>query len=481
MDQTFSIPCPGFDVTLSKWDETFMPYHTKRILFFKLDSIESNKVQQTQIVEQLHAAFKSTVQKLPFLAGSIVPFSAEQGGRPWRRNLVPQGAAHLVIKDLSAELSYEKLEAANFSANLLDTDTICPLPQVVYMQEEPVDVCRFQANFIEGGLLLVASVIHVVCDGNGVTQVIKMFAEQFRLASASASGAALKENGHSQPTQNGTAHQNGTHDVYTCDRTKIVNGGDAPGCIEQHSAWTSSAINTHATLSDKQTSCKTYRIDAGLLDQLKNEASKLTRAGEWISTNDAISGFLWRSIILARRRSGALQDDDDKDKEAYLTQPVDCRALLKLSEPYLGNVLYMAQATLGVGALADEETGISAAAQRIRSSLAEVTGDKFRDLVAYVERTLLESQTRLKVVEHMYSSGIILTSHFKFPMHEIDFGPVLGNLKALRLPAKGMMAGAIMVMPKLPDGSCEFLVTETNETVESLSLDPVFTRFTRQV
>ncbi|KAJ4147497.1 hypothetical protein LMH87_002010 [Akanthomyces muscarius] len=458
VEQTFSIPCPGFNVKLSHWDRTFVPYHTKRILFFQLDVDED----RAKITKQLHAAFHNTVQKLPFLAGSIVPFTAEEGGRPWLRNLIPKGAAHLVVKDLSADLSYTKLEAANFSQSLLDTDKLCPLPQVAYVQEEPVDVCRFQANFVEGGLLLVASVIHIVCDGNGVTQTIRIFADFFRQATRDI---------QLQPPR-------GQDDVYTSDRTKIVNGGGAVGCIDLHPAWTSSTINTHSQLSDVQTSCKTYRIDVGMLDALKQAASKLTPKGEWISTNDAISGLIWRSIVLARRRAGILKD---QNKEAYITQPVDCRSLIKLSQPYFGNALYMAQATLDVDVLADEETGISAAAQCIRASLAGVTGDKFRDLVGYVERTSQDSQTRLKVVEFLNTSGIILTSHFKFPMHEIDFGSALGRLKALRLPAKGMMTGAVMVMPKLPDGSCEFLITEADVTVASLGQDAVFAGFTHEV
>ena len=57
-----------------------------------------------------------------------------------------------------------------------------PFPEAVYIRDGPVDVCRLRANFVDGGLLLVVSIIHTVCDGRGISDVLKIFADRFRKA-----------------------------------------------------------------------------------------------------------------------------------------------------------------------------------------------------------------------------------------------------------------------------------------------------------
>ncbi|GFF35622.1 methylglutaconyl-CoA hydratase, mitochondrial [Aspergillus udagawae] len=457
MEQTFTVECPPFEVKISHWDRILPPTHSKRILCFSLPV----NTDREQLTDYLHIAFHHTVQRFPLLAGSVVPFSADQGGRPWLRNIVPEGAARLIVKDLSDELSFADLAEANFSQHLLNTEQLCPLPEVGYFKAERVDVCRFQANFIRGGLLLVVSIIHNAADGRGVTEIIKIFAEELRKAQSG-------ETGH--PLQQRT-------EVYRSDRTAFVSGQGIPGAIERHAAWTSSPSNAHAQIHNVENSCHTFRISATALSQLKKALSATSQGPEdWFSTNDAISAFIWRSIMVARHRAGIL----DADATTYVAQPVDCRRHLNITEPYFGNVIYMTKSSVALSVLADPETGLGAAARALRTELRGLTGDKFRDLVGYAERTALEAHTRLNILESMATSGIILTSLFKMDLHAMNFGPVFddGHIKALRLPARGTQAGAVIVLPRVPDGSCEFMVTEQESTIQCLRDDPLFAQFT---
>ncbi|KAF7165709.1 hypothetical protein CNMCM5623_009809 [Aspergillus felis] len=457
MEQTFTVECPPFEVKISHWDRILPPTHSKRILCFSLP----DNTNKEQLTDYLHIAFHHTVQRFPVLAGSVVPFSADQGGRPWLRNIVPEGAARLIVKDLADELSFAELAEANFSQHLLNTEQLCPLPEVGYFAAERVDVCRFQANFIRGGLLLVVSIIHNAADGRGVTEIIKIFAEELCKAQSG-------ETGH--PLQQRT-------EVYRSDRTAFVSGHGIPGAIEGHAAWTSSPSNAHAQIHNVENSCQTFRISATALSQLKRTLSATSQGPEdWFSTNDAISAFIWRSIMVARHRAGILE----ADATTYVAQPVDCRRHLNITEPYFGNVIYMTKSSVGLSVLADPQTGLGEAARALRAELRGLTGDKFRDLVGYAERTALEAHTRLNILESMATSGIILTSLFKMDLHAMNFGPVFddGHIKALRLPARGTQAGAVIVLPRVPDGSCEFMVTEQESTIECLRADPFFARFT---
>ncbi|EAW12046.1 putative enoyl-CoA hydratase/isomerase family protein [Aspergillus clavatus NRRL 1] len=459
MEQTFTVECPPFDVKISHWDRILPPTHSKRILCFSLP----DHTDREQLTDYLRIAFHHTVQRFPILAGSVVPFSDDQGGRPWLRNIIPSGAAHLIVKDLSDELSFADLAKANFSQHLLNTEQLCPLPEVGYFGKEQVDVCRFQANFIQGGLLLVVSIIHNAADGRGVTEIIKLFADELRKAQSG-------ETGH--PLQQRT-------EVYRSDRTEFVSGRGIPGAIENHAAWTSSPSNAHAQIHNVENSCHTFRLNTAALSELKRVLSSTsTGADDWFSTNDAISAFIWRSIMVARHRAGIL----DADATTYVAQPVDCRSKLKITETYFGNVIYMTKSSVPLSVLADPEAGIGAAARALRNELRALTGDKFRDLIGYAERTALEAHTRLNILESMATSGIILTSLFKMDLHAMDFGPAFddGRIKALRLPARGTQAGAVIVMPRVPDGSCEFMVTEQESTIRCLQEDPLFARLTTE-
>jgi methylglutaconyl-CoA hydratase len=457
MDRSFTIECPPFEVEISHWDRILPPTHSKRILCFSLP----DTTDKQQVVDYLHIAFHHTVQRLPLLAGSVVPFSSHQGGRPWLRNIISEGGAQLIVKDLSEELSFSDLAKANFSQHLLNTEQLCPLPEVGYFKEERVDVCRFQANFIEGGLLLVVSIIHNAADGRGVTEVIKTFANELSKAQSGETHYPLEP----RP------------DVYRSDRTKLVSGHGVPGSIENHAAWTSDPANAHAQIHNVENSCRTFRISVKALTDLKNYLSAtVSGPDEWFSTNDAISAFIWRSIMLARHRAGILNGE----AETYVAQPVDCRAHLKIPMPYFGNVIYMTKSSLPLSDLEDFESGLGAAARALRADIKAVTAEKFRDLIGYAERTALDTHTRLNILEAMSTSGIILTSLFKMDLHGMNFGPVFGDghIKAVRLPARGTQAGAVIVLPRVPDGSCEFMVTEQESTIKCLLEDKYFSRFT---
>ncbi|KAI1390799.1 putative enoyl-CoA hydratase/isomerase family protein [Hypoxylon trugodes] len=459
MEKTFIVPCPPFDVKLSHWDRHFPPTHSKRILCFSLPP----DADKQSLVGYLKTAFHNTIQRIPFLAGSVVPFSEDEGNRPWLRNIIPEGAARLVFKDLSDSLNFDELSRSNFSQHLLNTEQLCPLPGISYVQDDPVDVCRFQANFITGGLLLTVSIIHIAADGRGVTEVTKIFAEELRKAQVV------------EPLFNFKTRET----TYQSDRTALVTGNGVRGDIEKHAAWTSSTANAHSQLVDVDDSCRTFRISAKSLLRLKKAASEPSSGpGDWISTNDAITALIWRSIMAARLRAGILTTDS----KTSITQPVDCRSHLHLPEPYFGNVLYFTKTSIPFSILTNPKNGLGSAARLIRAELKNVTAETFRDLVGYSERTSQEAHTRLNIIEDVLTEGLILTSHFKFALHELNFGPAFGDgyMKALRLPAKGTMAGSVIVMPKLPDGSCEFMVSERESVINFLAEDEFFSQFIKE-
>jgi methylglutaconyl-CoA hydratase len=457
MDKSVAISGPSFNLKLSYWDRTYPPTHSKRILCFALPA----NVNKEQIVDQVHIALHHTVQRVPFLAGSVVPNSDEEGNRPWLRNISPNGHAYLDVKDLSGQISYADLAQANFSQDLFDAEQLRSLPKVIYIQQEPVDVCRFRVNFIQGGVILVIQILHTVIDGTGVTECVKIFADQLRKAYAG-------EIGHPLQT---------TKEKWVSDRTALVSGEGRSGAIENHPAFTTSAF-AHGNITGVEQACRTFRISRDALVDLKKAASPEfpLDAGDWISTGDAIAALIWRSILVSRHHAGALS----ADAVAKFAQPVDCRKLLELPEPYFGNAFYIMRSDMPFDALRDPQTGLRTAARLLRADVKAVTADRIRDLVAFMERIRLESHTRLSFQEDLASSAIVYTSHFKFNIYAMDFGPAFGDgrVKAFRHPARGTIIGSVIVMPMCSDGSCEFMITESADTLRYLETDDLWTRYT---
>ena len=472
MDQSYAIPCPPFSLQLSPWDRRFLPVYSKRVFCFNIPNINSESKET--IAQHLLTAFQSTITQLPFLAGSVVPFPK---GPPWLRDFRAEGAAYLEIRDFSKEINFQDLRKARFSSSLLDADKLCPLPGFIYVRDGPIDVCRMRANFVDGGLLLVLQVIHNVCDGHGISDILEIFAEKLRKAQNA------ETNGHVEAPKR----------TYLFDRKSVLSGNGLEGDIENHPAWTSAHL-TISIDSSTITTSSNFHISSDSLQILKKAATPLPPSSSSgqpshssdqtlrISTHDAITALIWGGIMRARLRAGVLTEG----ATVHFVQMVDCRSRLQLPEPYFGNAIYGVKVSLAISDLAanpgspnsSPNAALQAAARAIRAETNGTTADKFRDLLAYVERTCMEKHTTLSVADDLSTGSMIQLSYFGFRMHELDFGEALGGkIEAFRLPSGGIAPGAPVILPRLPDGSCEIMICEQDEVVRNFAEDELVQQF----
>ena len=348
-----------------------------------------------------------------------------------------------------------------------------------------------RANFVGGGLLLVISIIHTVCDGRGISDVLNIFAAEVREAQT------CKLNGSSDNSNDGPGP------IYTLNRNSLLSTHGLSGAIENHPGWTiapmmalgsstkSVCINFHisndslralkAAASPREMS-STGRFTVDSSSTADNQHDNSTSQPTFISTHDAVAALLWRSIMLARHRAGILSKND----LSHFSQAVDCRSLLNLPKPYFGNAVYGVKISLDLLKLTPPTnfiddtkiSGLQVAARMIRDQIQDTTADKFRDLVAFVKRTQMEVRTRLSVLQDLQIDAILLISYFRFEMHDLDFGDALGGkIEAFRLPSQGLMPGMPVILPRLPDGSCEFLITEREDVMSFLQDDEIFQVF----
>ncbi|KAL8767854.1 MAG: hypothetical protein Q9209_005746 [Squamulea sp. 1 TL-2023] len=188
--------------------------------------------------------------------------------------------------------------------------------------------------------------------------------------------------------------------------------------------------------------------------------------------------------MLFRHRVGLL---DSRDEQTYFCQPVDYRSHLRLRVPCFGNAIHAAQPILRLPDLApagdtmaveSPAAGLQAAACAILAEVNAVTRDNVRDSLGLLKRTELETPYRLWIYDNLQTSGILLTSYFGFQMHTMDFGTAFGNLmEAFRLPSKALGPGVPVVLPRLLDGGCEFVIVEREDTIKSMVADTLYKKF----
>jgi hypothetical protein len=459
MEEVYSIPSTPFSLRLSSWDKMWQPIHSRRILCFSLPP----DADREAVVSDLFEGLKRIVDELPWLAGSVAQLSTqEEGAPPWHWTIAPKGDCRMVVKDLSDTIDYATLRESHFAQKLLDTDTLGSLPLVLHITDEVVPVCRLQANFVRGGLLLVVLIPHVAADGQAITDIIERFARHVRHASL----------GEHSPV--------GTREEHVDRRALVFGQGD--GVIERHPAWTPypGGAGMSAPLHDVVT-CQTFRISTANLAALKNDAlmgaTALANAPHpdgqalWLSSHDAVSALFFTRVAQARRRAGIVPPDEPM----RLVVVVDCRARLGLPATYHGNAMYHIEIVLPPSVL-DGPHALGQVASTLRARIAGVTGAALPDLVAFIERE--GNAVLIDVVDRAQTTTVLLTSHWRFGMHALDFGPRLGHIDAYRLPAVGIVPGLHIVMPRLPDGSCELMVAEAERTMAELAKDPEWTRFT---
>ena len=475
MERIFEIPCPPFNLRLSHLDERYPAIYSKRILCFSLPN--STKEQYKHIGHLLYAAFQATIAELPFLAGSVVrPFR----DKPWFHDIQAQGAAYLEIKDYCQEMSFQNLRRACFPSALLDSQKLCPFPKAMYNHDEdyPADVCRLRANFIDGGLLLVVSIIHTVCDGRAITDIIEVFAEKLRQAQNGERAHHSISNGETTKT------------IYTLDRTAVLSGNGLAGTAENHPAVTIAPMPSISSLINMRTVCTNFHISKKSLVALKqaaslsssvstgtnclppdNQPNHLSNGSSYISTHDAISALIWRGIMLARHRAGIIPSDHPTN----CSTPIDGRSRLALPTPYFGNAIYGSKFTLTVADLAplqppgDTSTSNPTTKSQPYSGLNTCTADRFRDLIDYCAHNNRIHYIRVSTSQDLAVGSILLTSYDSFKMHDLDFGPALGGrMEAFRLPSQGLMPGVPVVLPRLRDGSAEFVVNEREDVMRLL-------------
>ncbi|KUJ13689.1 uncharacterized protein LY89DRAFT_687083 [Mollisia scopiformis] len=449
-DHNIFIEGPSFHVDLAPLDGRHLEHYSCRLLIFRC----TDSAQRDAQLAAFKVGLQALVSQCPILGGKVVPLPPDQashGKEDWR-TIVPDKGIELLVRDLRGKIrSFEELEAGNFSTLHLPEELLMPIPQ---SPESPSAACKAQYTAIEGGTIISFTISHHLADGSGTDELMRILSEETRLA----------------PNSNTTNQPRGQRKL-GLDRSLLRDTTSyKPFNIEEHPAFriesstpaTTETEVDRATRSFEASSPETpiiLRIPPAGLALLKADATRPEAPP--ISTHDALSALIWRTVMLIRSRRSAR--DTPLSTASKIFMPSDCRRHLNLPTSYIGNAVYQLTADLDLEKLLSP-SGLQYAASSLRRAITAVNPEIVASYMTKLKETWIGWGFMVGTSTIAVAMGTDWTSS---SLYSDDWGEAFGKVVRFRYP--GTIGEAFnCVYPKLPDGSAEVMVGVMPEEVDAL-------------
>lgn len=419
----------------------------------------------TNGLERLSASF-------PWIAGQVVNEGSGARNSSIFKIKPLERTPRLVVKDLRHDSSVPTIDAlrrANFPINMLDENIVAPRKTRPESSDgsasDSTPVFLLQASFITGGLLLTFVGQHQTMDMTGQGQIIHLFSkacrnEQFTCEELSSGNLArrnlipLLDDSYKQGSEL-------VHQIVKPTRSHSVSNG-----TDGHPAPASPPKSTWTYFTFRPTS----------LAALKSLATKtITSSSGYISTDDALSAFIWQSVIRARLPRL------DPTAESTFGRAVNVRHYLDISPTHPGLVLNMTYHTYTLQTLVEEPLGV--VASQLRSALGPKTsnlGYNTRALATFLDRTPDKYIISFSATIDR-SKDIMISSWANLNCYELDFNLGLGKPEAVRRPRFDPVESLIYLMPRTLDGEIAVAICLRDEDMERLKGDEEFAKYGKYI
>ncbi|KAI9852720.1 MAG: hypothetical protein M1838_005915 [Thelocarpon superellum] len=228
--------------------------------------------------------------------------------------------------------------------------------------------------------------------------------------------------------------------------------------------------------SPPQCAWTSFTFSSTSLTALKSLATEsMTVSSGYVSTDDALSAFIWQSVI--RIRLPRL----NATAESTFARAVDVRRHLDISPTYPGLVQNMTYHTYPCQKLVKEPLG--RVASQLRSAVDPKTSDlgyHTRALATFLGRTPDKNVVSFTATLDL-SADLVLSSWAKLDCYGLDFALGLGNPEAVRRPQFDPVESLIYLMPRRLDGEIAVAICLRDEDMERLRADEEFAKYGRYV
>lgn len=410
------------------------------------------------IIDTLTEGLERLTASFPWVAGQVASEGSVEGD-PGVFKIKPlDKLPRLVVKDLRDDPSMPTMDTirrANFPFSVLDECVIAPRNTLPEPSDfDPAPVFLLQANLIIDGLMLTFVANHAAMDMTGQAQIIYLLSK-----------ACRNEQFTSDELSSGNL-----------DRRNVVplleESYEPSPVIEDQilEPATSSPSDAQTPLSPPKCSWAYFTFKSSALTALKLTATQTITSG-FVSTDDALSAFIWQSVTRARlpRLNPTTQ--------STFARAIDARRFLGIPSTYTGLIQNMTYSTYKLQKLVEAPLG--SVASLLRSALDPKTSDIGYNVRAYAtELSRTKDKAGISVTSKINSSvDIMLSSWAKVDCYNLDFNLGLGKPEAVRRPRFPPVECLMYLMPKAPDGEIALGVCLRHEDMERLKADEEFTQY----
>lgn len=383
-------------------------------------------------------------------------------------------------------MTYAELKSRSFPVAAFEGDEICRR-SVWIATGERLPVSLVQANFIEGGLILSWCILHMSGDGNSFFTWSQIWAEECRRAQGFEiiDPVELPEEMFADRARfmspsgrtSGRLEDHPEYIVLPCEFLEEPPSVGRPSITYASNCEVTPQSAPPKMLSDAHRG-QVFYFSPSALAALKTEAAPKDASDasdSWISTNDALSALLWRTVMAIQNPVESLGEADPVfsfaiaiDGRPRTDPPVHPRTMGCFLEYVAVEMPIRKMLTCELAEIAVE----------IRRAISRADKDWTDDIVTLVDG--LEDVDRLVVKAFTDVPGFncVQTSWINFKLYDLDWGQALGNrIRAVRSPSVGVINGLQVILPALPDGGIEVLVGVEQSCLEKLLVEPLWNKF----
>ncbi|KAI2621574.1 transferase family-domain-containing protein [Xylaria nigripes] len=476
-------------------DEVIPPLFFGLIYAFPCD--ESQRGGALQVLQE---GYDKLLQLYPYLGGEIVRKNSPDT-RPGHLTLeAPENTSdtEIPVADLSEPSSgwthsYAEVLEAGLPPSWLDAAVFAPYAAGIDTTNKPLAV---QVSWIPGGCLLTVCVLHAVFDATGVARVIQTWAELCRETQgvSELNGeiarkllAVNPKKNISIPAAGHTPAPDKSFDILKTrpELWKLLALDSKDNMIPRPSAVSTPTMIPAARPSMPGMRTVVYSFSERAAARLKADATPLNEK-QWISTKDALTALIWRSVMRARFPDAAKSRNGIRkrgsDPKVRVNVPINGRALLqpKLPPSYINNVIFHCTSEMPLSQVVGSDS-LATLASTIRSEINTIKSDGslVRD-AAILASLIPDVGSLISGLKDFLGSDLATTSWVDFPFYDVDFGPALGRPDLLRIP-RGQWTEFCVLGPRNSKGNVEVFISLKGDEMERFLVDTEFQEYARFV
>jgi hypothetical protein len=445
------------DITLDNFGQQILPIYTQICFGFAITDAQSYPC----IIDTLEAALKRLYTQFPWLAGCVVNDEVTESSTGVFKIRIHKEKPRLFVKDLrydSAFPSMEILRLKRFPIHALDEDFIAPRRTLIDSDDSSLpEVFLVQATQITGGLLLTFLAHHQATDGIGQDHIIRLFSNACR-------------------NKEFTEEERSVFSLAARNTIPLLEASsELPSTLNYQIVDKQSDLPSSTSQAVPDCTWAYFSFSQASLEILKSTAVQGCLA-KFISTDDALSAFIWKSVTAARLAHLP------PTTTSTFARAVDVRSLLSISPLHPGFVQNMTYNTFTFQEVSDIPLGILAS--HLRSKVDPKTSTLTHDtraLATFLSRTADKSCVSFAATTKG-ASDIFFSSWAKMKSYEYDFGTELERAEVVRrTKSHKMTEGLMYLMPRSLSGEIGLVICLSEEDMAALRRNSEFLRFAEYV